>query len=330
MAGEHDEIVVTVRQPGRQTLTVLLNDELVIGRDCEGLLLADSEVSRRHLRLRRRGGAVEVADLGSTNGTLSNDKPLSGAEVVDEPARYRIGDTEIAVRFRARATGNGPVEPGRATDLRDDRGLRSTSIDVLAESLNGTGTDNSDDGPGQRESETLTLVFSDIESSTEQAERMGDRSWFAVLERHNYLIRRHIDVNGGREVKSIGDGFFLTFPSVGRAIRFAVDVQQELSRTADLDLRIRMGIHTGEAIVSGDGDLFGRHVNLAARIANLAAGAQILASFVVREIAAGRTDIRFAAPLTAELKGFDEPYVVHELLWRDGGEPVLTEASGSG
>ncbi len=91
-----------------------------------------------------------------------------------------------------------------------------------------------------------------------------------------------------------------------------------------------MGIHTGEAIVSGDGDLFGRHVNLAARIANLATGAQILASFVVREIAAGRTDIRFAAPLTAELKGFDEPYIVHELLWRDVDEPVVTEASGSG
>ncbi len=121
MAGEHDEIVVTVRQPGRQTLTILLNDELVIGRDCEGLLLADSEVSRRHLRLRRRGGAVEVADLGSTNGTLSNNKLLSGPEVVDEPARYRIGDTEIALRFRAQSTGDGSAEPGRATDLRDDR-----------------------------------------------------------------------------------------------------------------------------------------------------------------------------------------------------------------
>lgn len=316
MAGEHDEIVVTVRQPGRQTLTILLNDELVIGRDCEGLILADSEVSRRHLRLRRRGSTVEVADLGSTNGTLSNDKLLSGAEVVDEPARYRIGDTEISLGFRARPIAGRPSEPGRATDLRDDRGLRSTSIDVLAESL--TGTDNG--GPGRGESETLTMVFSDIESSTEQAERMGDRPWFAVLERHNALIRRHIDIQGGREVKSIGDGFFLTFPSVGRAIRFAVDVQQELSLSADLNLRIRMGIHTGEAIVSGDGDLFGRHVNLAARIANLASGAQILASFVVREIAAGRTDIRFAAPLTAELKGFDEPYVVHELLWRDTDE----------
>ncbi len=322
VAGEHDEIVVTVRQPGRQTLTILLNDELVIGRDCEGLLLADSEVSRRHLRLRRRGGAVEVADLGSTNGTLSNDRPLSGAEVIDEPARYRIGDTDVALRFRARSAADGPAEPGRATDLRDDRGLRSTSIDVLADTL--TGTDQGDDGPAQVESETLTMVFSDIESSTEQAERMGDRSWFDLLERHNSLIRRHVDTQGGREVKSIGDGFFLTFPSVGRALRFAIDVQEEFRQSPELDLRIRMGIHTGEAIVSGDGDLFGRHVNLAARVANLATGAQVLASFVVREIAAGRTDIRFAGPLTAELKGFDEPYIVHELLWRDNDDPVAS------
>jgi len=84
------------------------------------------------------------------------------------------------------------------------------------------------------------------------------------------------------------------------------------------DVRVRMGIHTGEAITDPTGDLFGRHVILAARVANLAEGGQVLTSLVVREIAAGQEDFVFGEPVLAELKGFLEPHPVYELLWSDG------------
>jgi adenylate cyclase len=70
-----------------------------------------------------------------------------------------------------------------------------------------------------------------------------------------------------------------------------------------------MGLQTGEAIVDAYSDLFGRHVNLAARVANLADRGQIVASLVTREIAAGRDETAFAEPQRVELKGFAEPQI---------------------
>ena len=71
---------------------------------------------------------------------------------------------------------------------------------------------------------TITILFSDIESSTERATAMGDAAWFELLEVHNAVIRTAVARFGGREVKSIGDGFMLVLPSVRRALRFATAV----------------------------------------------------------------------------------------------------------
>src|SRR4029453_1749255 len=65
--------------------------------------------------------------------------------------------------------------------------------------------------------DTVTIVFSDIESSTEMALRLGATAWFERLGVHNELIRRHLKVYGGIEIKAQGDGFMLTFPSTRRA-----------------------------------------------------------------------------------------------------------------
>ncbi|MCP4227463.1 MAG: adenylate/guanylate cyclase domain-containing protein [Actinomycetia bacterium] len=113
----------------------------------------------------------------------------------------------------------------------------------------------------------------------------------------------------------MGDGFMMTFPSVAKALRFTITVQEQVMDDDGPDVRVRMGLHTGEAISDITGDLFGRHVNMAARVANLAEGGQIMASLVVHEIAAGQDDIRFGEPSLAELKGFPEPQTVYEELW---------------
>lgn len=299
-----------------QTLLLVLETDLVLGRDCEGLLLADPQVSRRHLRLRPVNGIVEVADLSSTNGSYLDGVPVREPQLVETDCRIVIGDTAVSLSFPG-SGGLGTPTLGSATSVRTVDDLRSTSIEVLADVVL---ADTNSTAPSEVDTDsladsTITIVFSDIESSTERATEMGDARWFELLEEHNAIIRAEVETYGGREVKSIGDGFMLVFPSVSRALRFVTSVQRRVEDPAGPDLRVRMGLHTGEAIADASGDLFGRHINLAARVANLADGGQILASLVVREIAAGREDAVFGEPALVELKGFADRQTVFEVDW---------------
>jgi class 3 adenylate cyclase len=152
---------------------------------------------------------------------------------------------------------------------------------------------------------TVSVLFSDIEDSSRLNERLGDERWLEVLNAHNTLVRAQVAEHGGYEVKSQGDGFMIAFPSARRAVKCAIDIQRALSRRAaggDLPLRVRIGIHTGEAI-HREGDLYGKSVILAARIADRAQGGEILVSSLVKELTDGAGDLRFQAVGEAELKG---------------------------
>ena len=305
-------VTLRVDSPGIGQLVVLLEDELVIGRDCEGLLLADPQVSRRHLRLRRAGHAVEVADLNSTNGSRLNSVPLDHPVLVETTSRVSIGDTVVTIELDEEPATGGRPKIGATTTLRGADDLRATSIDIVADAV---ASEDNEVSAGAQFGGTITIVFSDIEASTERATEMGDRQWYDVLEHHNRIIRAVLRDFAGREVKSIGDGFMLAFSGVHRALRFATELQRRIEAPDGPDLRVRIGLHTGEAIEDAGGDLFGRHVNLAARVANLAGGGQIVASLVVREIAAGHDEPRFGEPQQVQLKGFAEPQTVYEVLW---------------
>ena len=309
------EIVVT--QPGRQALHLLIGDALVIGRECEGLLLADAQTSRRHLELRLHDGRLTCTDLGSTNGTFLDGERITGAAVLAEGSVLKLGDTSIRLAE--------PVSPGpgigRATTIAgaepNEGGvdLRRTSIDMVADMV------ASDRWRPQADSGTITILFSDIESSTERVAAVGDEAWFELLELHNRAFREELPKYAGREIKSQGDGFMLTFPSVRQGLSFAKAVQRRLAahevEDPDRAVRVRIGLHTGEVITDASGDLFGRHVNKAARVANLAGGGQILVSGTVREIAAGNRDLEFGNGVEVELKGLDGTHVVHEVFWRE-------------
>ena len=329
--------LVEVRQPGRKPLYIVVADEVEIGRDCDGLLLADSEVSRRHVSLADEAGELIATDLGSTNGTFLNGTRISG------PAPVRSGDTLIAGATEIELIGpaSGGAEPGairssggatesKATIAQDASGhtvvrgeggnvdARRTSIELVADAASDSRPDVSSlKGDG----DTITIVFSDIESSTEKAIALGDSVWFEVLGVHNDIVRRALAKYGGNEIKSQGDGFMLSFPSARRALQFCVEVQRDLSAYAEehpeTGVRIRIGLHTGEAIVDDEGDLFGKHIIVAARIANLADGDQILASGVVKEITATRGDLAFSDARSVELKGIEGSYDVHDLNWRE-------------
>jgi class 3 adenylate cyclase len=75
-------------------------------------------------------------------------------------------------------------------------------------------------------------------------------------------------------------------------------------------------VHTGE-VIAEDGDIFGKHVMLAARVGGLANGGEILVSSLVREIAAARGDLGFGEPRSVALKGIEGEHVVYPLCWED-------------
>ena len=92
--------IVVVYEPGRTPLHILVGpDPLEIGRDCTGVVLTDSRMSRRHLALRRSGNDVIAIDLGSTNGSRVDDVPFTGPHVLQPGEVIRIGATTISLWY---------------------------------------------------------------------------------------------------------------------------------------------------------------------------------------------------------------------------------------
>jgi class 3 adenylate cyclase len=335
-----------VRQPKSKPLVLAVRDTVEIGRDCDGLLLSDPEVSRRHVVLRLDGDTLMLEDLGSTNGTTLNGAAVETSVPLSETDVVCLGHTELQLlptAGRARlprkpmpitGASSGPrgttVAAGGAAVVRgkaDVSGARMTSIDAVADAVD---EERAKVAKLAAAGGTITIVFSDIESSTEMAMSLGDTKWFDVLGEHNEIIRRNLERYDGTEVKSQGDGFMLTFPGARSAMLCMIDVQRDLARRASKEpespIRIRIGLHTGEAIVDADGDLFGKHIIMAARIANLADGGQILASSITKEITSSRGDLEFGEAQDVALKGIEGTYQVHEVIW---AEPEDGEASSA-
>lgn len=172
------------------------------------------------------------------------------------------------------------------------------------------------EAPSVRE-DVHTILFTDVEGSTELTHRLGDRKARDLLREHEKVVRGALGAHGGSEVKTMGDGFMAAFHSATRALECAVSIQKGISDRAagGEQLKVRIGVNAGEPIVEED-DFFGSAVILAARLASRAAGGEILASDVVRQLAAGK-GFQFAERGAASLKGFAEPVRVYELLWRE-------------
>ena len=164
---------------------------------------------------------------------------------------------------------------------------------------------------------TVTLLFSDIEGSTAKTEELGDQRWMQVLREHNTIIREQLAAHDGFEVKSEGDGFMLAFQSARKALQCAIETQKAFAKRAEsseVPINVRIGLHTGEVIKEGD-DFFGKHVNLAARIASQANGGEILVSSLLKELTASGGDIEFGDVREVELKGLSGVRHVHLVNW---------------
>jgi len=139
--------------------------------------------------------------------------------------------------------------------------------------------------PTERKSDRMlaTILFSDIVGSTDQALSLGDEAWQRLLARHHQIVRRHIGTFRGREVKTTGDGFLVTFEAPARGVQCATAIIRSLQ---EVGVRVRVGLHTGECEFS-DGDVSGVAVHAAARIQSVAEPGQVLVSQTVRDLTAG-------------------------------------------
>jgi serine/threonine protein kinase len=165
---------------------------------------------------------------------------------------------------------------------------------------------------------TVSILFSDIENSTVMTERLGDLRAQQVLHDHNDMVRKQVIEHKGFEVKSMGDGFMVAFSSARRALLCAIGIQRavtDYSREHPTQpIRVRIGLHTGEAISEG-GDFFGKSVIMAARIAAKAHAGEILVSSVFKAVTESAGDLQFDDGYDVELKGLSGSYRVHRALW---------------
>ena len=220
----------------------------------------------------------------------------------DTNARYEAARTRVLLARAYAATGDteGSMhELSQAGSVFDQLGARidASKVDALLGRDAGTRV-------------TMTFVFTDIVDSTRHLEHHGDANWQKLLRRHDELVRRVAAREEGAVVDHTGDGFFLAFPSPGRAVAAAIAIQREAS--GDLPFEIRVGVHTAEATSLGE-NYRGKGVHVAARVAALGRGEEIVAS---RETVAALTGVRTLDPRSERLKGISEPIDVVSVDWR--------------
>ena len=113
----------------------------------------------------------------------------------------------------------------------------------------------------------LTVMFTDIVDATARAASIGDGRWRDLLAHHDEQVRTELTRFGGREVKTVGDGFLATFDGPpSRALRCALAIT---AAARELGVEVRVGIHTGECELIGD-DVGGMAVHIASRVSELA------------------------------------------------------------
>ena len=243
--------------------------------------------------------------LGATTGTLC-------------PLGYRFGNLDQTVTFLAPVDPDGRdvIVRGRVTHRRGDVLMCVVELTDADGHLVAVAHQTSLLRPPRRPAAAgpasvrriVTVLFSDVVKSTERAAELGDASWTELLARHHAIVRKHLEIFKGIEVKTTGDGFLATFESPGQAIQAARAIRDGLGV---LGLEIRVGLHTGECELSRS-DVAGIAVHIASRIQALAEPGEILLSGTVHDLVTG-SGLPFIDRGRHALKGVQAQWQVYAL-----------------
>jgi class 3 adenylate cyclase len=173
-------------------------------------------------------------------------------------------------------------------------------------------------GEIQVDSAFRTIMFTDLKDSTLMSTIFGDAKALHLVRVHNALTRNALRENQGSEVKHTGDGIMASFDSVTNAVKCSIDIQRAFEaynqEHPDESLYVRIGMSAGEPIEES-GDLYGKAVNLAARLCAHSEPDQILVAEIVRDLCQEVT-ISFTNKGRITPKGFTDPLRVYEVQWR--------------
>jgi hypothetical protein len=158
----------------------------------------------------------------------------------------------------------------------------------------------------------VTVLFTDIVSSTELAARIGDRRWRELLADYRGMVRRTLRRTGGREIDDAGDGFFAVFEHPAGAIACACALSEDVHAKG---LEVRSGIHMGEVETVG-AKLGGIAVHIGARVCAQAGPGQVLVSGTVRDVVRG-SDYGFVDLGAHALKGVPGEMQLFSVTWTD-------------
>lgn len=190
-----------------------------------------------------------------------------------------------------------------------DQGLRSTLLGSLDDFTRWALEDRREIARVAGPDGEVTIFFSDIENSTALNSELGDEEWVKLLAAHDRLLHTYVEKHRGMIVKSQGDGYMVAFSTPELALGASLDIQRALSakrqrsrRLRRTPIRVRIGLHTGTAIEK-EGDYFGRNVAMAARVASMADGGEILVSNDIAERLADSKSFAFIEEDTVEFKG---------------------------
>lgn len=282
--------------------------------------------------------------MGGKQQSIREVPVLPGSPLVRVRAYAFMGGVTVRSRRppgegRSRSRGRGGERGGPRHDRRHERAERRPSHDrlqhhaehlervtahvsQLRRGIDAVAEDVRDEWPELRAQVapegTVTILFSDIEGFTTLNERLGDYRTKDILRDHYELVRQELLAHRGFEVKVHGDGFMVAFDSAARALRCAQAIQRRQrawsEQHPDTPIRVRMGLHTGEAIRDAD-DFLGSTVNLASRIATAARGDEILVSALLKELCASAGEFEFDRGQEIELKGLSQPHRVYSVSW---------------
>ena len=271
------------------------------------------------------GGIAIMA--GKDAKRLKDVPPLPGSPII----RVRVFAVWGGVAVRSKAAHSGRKSDGddravghadrsvdpRPSEAETSRGPRL--IDVIAEEPGYAADDLKEGG---LPAGTITIMFSDIEGFTSITEQLGDRKAMDLLREHNGIIRQRIASSGGHEIKAQGDGFMVAFGGATSALQCAVGIQCDFAARnrakPDQPVRVRLGLHAGEAIRDGN-DFLGGAVILAARIAQQAKGDEILVSSVLKDLCDLSGEFRFEHGRDIDVKGLSETRRVYSVTGIEEG-----------
>lgn len=226
-------------------------------------------------------------------------------------APYEVARVRAVLSRALRAVQNDDNADLELQAALDDFRRLGARIDVGAAERELRDSEDRRSGP---QTARKTFMFTDIVGSTNLAEALGDQAWERLLRWHDDTLRRLVGDGGGEIVNSTGDGFFAAFDTSRSGVDCAISIQRALRdhrANTGFALSVRVGLHTADANRRGS-DYSGKGVHVAARVAALARGEEILAS-VATIAEAG--DIPVSEERIVPIKGVAEPVSLASITW---------------